>query len=90
MVAGGFMAGASSPIRNQEMDDIGHRRPQAASVRSKVTFQPGIGPHSEAQTIKLAGDELDEFVALDFIDVQKITRAHDPPATNNGLLDGYS
>ncbi len=34
-------------------------RPRATNARSKVAFQPGIGPHSEAQTVKLVGDELE-------------------------------
>jgi hypothetical protein len=34
------------------------RSPQAGNVRSKVMFQPGIGPHTEDQTIKLVLDEL--------------------------------
>lgn len=38
------------------------RRPQATNARSKVTFQPGIGPHSEAQTIALVGAELESLV----------------------------
>lgn len=35
------------------------KRPQATNARSKVAFQPGIGPHSEGQTVKLVGDELE-------------------------------
>ena len=35
------------------------RRPQAIGARSKLTFQPGIGPHSEARTIALVGAELE-------------------------------
>jgi hypothetical protein len=34
------------------------RRPQAVNVRSKERFQPGIGPHSEAQTVELVAKEL--------------------------------
>ncbi|MFC1463751.1 MAG: hypothetical protein ACFLMY_02770 [Candidatus Brachytrichaceae bacterium NZ_4S206] len=34
------------------------RRPQAVNVRSKQPFQAGIGPHSEAQVIKLVTDEM--------------------------------
>jgi len=33
-------------------------RPFASNARSKGAFQPGIGPHSEAQTVKLVGAEL--------------------------------
>jgi hypothetical protein len=33
--------------------------PQAVNARSKVTFRPGIGPHSEARTIALIGAELE-------------------------------
>src|SRR6266545_4732683 len=34
------------------------RRPQAMNLRSHLSFQPGIGPHSEAQTIQLVMDEI--------------------------------
>lgn len=34
------------------------RRPVAVNVRSKEQFQPGIGPHSEAQTVELVITEL--------------------------------
>ena len=34
------------------------RRPVAVNARSKEPFQPGIGPHSEAQTIELIMSEL--------------------------------
>jgi hypothetical protein len=34
------------------------RAPQAVNARSKVAFQPGIGPHSEEQTTRLVIDEL--------------------------------
>ena len=34
-------------------------RPCATNARSGVAFQPGIGPHSEAQTVKLVGAELE-------------------------------
>jgi len=34
------------------------RHPQAVNVRSKEPFQPGIGPHSEAQTVELVMTEL--------------------------------
>lgn len=34
------------------------RRPQAVNVRSKEHFQPGIGPHSEAQTVEFVMTEL--------------------------------
>jgi hypothetical protein len=34
------------------------RRPQAVNARSGQPYSPGIGPHSEAQTIKLVVDEL--------------------------------
>ena len=34
------------------------RRPQAVNVRSKIAFQPGIGPHSEASTVELVMREL--------------------------------
>jgi hypothetical protein len=37
------------------------RRPQAVNARSKVNFQPGIGPHAEAQAVKLVVDELESF-----------------------------
>jgi len=33
-------------------------RPCATNARSKMAFQPGIGPHSEAQTVKLVGTAL--------------------------------
>jgi hypothetical protein len=36
-------------------------RPCATNVRSKIAFQPGIGPHSEAQTVKLIGTELERL-----------------------------
>lgn len=34
------------------------RRPVAVNVRSKEPFQPGIGPHTEAQTVELVTAEL--------------------------------
>jgi hypothetical protein len=34
------------------------RRPQAGNSRSKTLFKPGIGPHSEAQTVALVMREL--------------------------------
>jgi hypothetical protein len=34
------------------------RRPVAVNMRSKQQFQPGIGPHSEAQTVELVMAEL--------------------------------
>ena len=34
-------------------------RPCATNARSKAAFQAGIGPHSEAQTVKLVGAELE-------------------------------
>jgi len=33
-------------------------RPQAVNIRSKEPFQAGIGPHSEAQVVKLVTDEM--------------------------------
>jgi hypothetical protein len=36
------------------------RRPQAVNVRSKEAFQPGIGPHAEAEAIKLVVKELEQ------------------------------
>ncbi len=38
------------------------RRPQATNARSKVAFQPGIGPHSEEQTVALVGAELERLL----------------------------
>lgn len=35
------------------------RRPQAANARSKKLFQPGIGPHTEPQTVALVMAELE-------------------------------
>ncbi len=34
------------------------RRPQALNIRSKEPFQAGIGPHSEAQVVRLVTDEM--------------------------------
>lgn len=34
------------------------RRPQAVSSRSKRPYQPGIGPHSETQTVRLVTREM--------------------------------
>lgn len=34
------------------------RRPQAINVRSKVPFLPGIGPHTEADTVRLITSKL--------------------------------
>jgi hypothetical protein len=34
------------------------RRPQAINVRSKKPFQPGIGPHTESETVALAISEM--------------------------------
>ena len=36
-----------------------HRWPQAVSVRTKKAFRPGIGPHTEAQTVELVMAELE-------------------------------
>jgi hypothetical protein len=38
-------------------------RPGASNARSKAAFQPGIGPHSEAQTVKLVGAELERLAS---------------------------
>src|SRR5262245_50139751 len=35
-----------------------HRRPQASNSRTGQSFQPGIGPHTEAQTVDLVMHEL--------------------------------
>jgi len=35
------------------------RSPQAVNARSGVAFRPGIGPHSEAETVRLVGAELE-------------------------------
>ncbi len=32
--------------------------PVAVNVRTKVAFQPGIGPHTEAQTVKLTMEQM--------------------------------
>ena len=37
------------------------RSPAAINKRSKKRFQPGIGPHSEADTVSLVGEELEVF-----------------------------
>jgi hypothetical protein len=37
------------------------KSPKAVNVRSKEAFQPGIGPHSEAQTVLLVTEELKEI-----------------------------
>jgi hypothetical protein len=37
------------------------RRPQAVGARTGRAYQPGIGPHTEAQTIGLVADELVAF-----------------------------
>jgi hypothetical protein len=42
--------------RGLERADV--RRPQAINARSKDRFQPGIGPHSEEDTVKLVMKEL--------------------------------
>jgi hypothetical protein len=36
------------------------KRPQATSLRSKRLFQPGIGPHTESQTVELVLEALRE------------------------------
>jgi hypothetical protein len=46
----------SAFARALEMAD--GRRPQAVNARSKIRFQPGIGPHSEEDTVKLVMKEL--------------------------------
>jgi hypothetical protein len=40
------------------------RGPQAVGSRGGRAYQPGIGPHTESQTIRLVADEL---VALDLV-----------------------
>jgi hypothetical protein len=35
--------------------------PCATNTRSKAAFQPGIGPHSEAQTVKLVGVQMERL-----------------------------
>lgn len=35
------------------------KRPQAINVRSKQPFRPGIGPHTEAQTVALVASEME-------------------------------
>ena len=37
------------------------KRPRAVNARSKAAFQPGIGPHTEAQTVRLVSDELERI-----------------------------
>ncbi len=36
---------------------LDERRPQAANVRSGERYQPGIGPHTETQTLTLLAAE---------------------------------
>lgn len=38
------------------------RRPQAVNIRSKEAYQVGLGPHGEAQTVKLVTQELQEYL----------------------------
>jgi len=35
------------------------KRPQAVNARSKVPFQPGIGPHAESEAVRLVAAELE-------------------------------
>ncbi|MGQ9834189.1 MAG: hypothetical protein ACUVRJ_10415 [Candidatus Villigracilaceae bacterium] len=39
---------------------VDERRPQYVNHRSKKPFQAGIGPHSEAQVVKLVTDEMNQ------------------------------
>lgn len=34
------------------------RKPQATGSRTRRAYQPGIGPHTESQTIRLVANEL--------------------------------
>jgi hypothetical protein len=43
-------------------------RPSATNARSKAAFQPGIGPHSEAQTVKLVGVQLERLRPVAYAD----------------------
>lgn len=40
------------------IESVDARRPQAVNQRSKVPYQPGIGPHTEAGTVALVMGEL--------------------------------
>jgi len=40
------------------MESVDSRLPRAINQRSKVAFQPGIGPHTEIATVELVMDEL--------------------------------
>ncbi len=37
------------------------KRPQALNARSKEPFQPGIGPHSEAEVVAMVADDMAQF-----------------------------
>ncbi len=43
-------------------------RPQAVNARTKVPFQPGIGPHSETATVDLVAWQLEELDPLTYRD----------------------
>jgi hypothetical protein len=40
------------------IETVDARRPQAVNARSKIPYQPGIGPHPERQTVKLVTAEM--------------------------------
>lgn len=42
--------------------------PTAVNARTKVAFQPGIGPHSEAETVKLVMTELSRLKSKEYSD----------------------
>jgi hypothetical protein len=50
------------------MKRVDARCPQAANLRSGQTFQPGIGPHSETQTVALVARELEVYAPERYAD----------------------
>src|SRR5262245_24701945 len=45
---------------------IDSRRPQACNVRTRVLYQPGIGPHPETQAVDLMVRELPAVAPTDY------------------------
>ena len=43
------------------IQSVDAQSPQATNIRSKLSFKPGIGPFSEAQTVKLVSKEMERF-----------------------------
>lgn len=76
------------------MKAIDSRRPQAVNMRTKVPYQPGIGPHPENQTVGLVAAEL-EIIEPELYKAKVTTNVSYPGTPRQkcdlciGLASGY-